>query len=117
MIRRPPRSTRTETLFPYPTLFRSLRHAGNHARRAGHRQREAADAEIVTVGAEIFWHVDAQRYVDLDIRHQVVEWLHAGQQWQLREAERQQDRVRQFQPATDRAERAVVLRQARKSVG
>src|SRR3546814_11917155 len=25
MIRRPPRSTRTDPLFPYPTLFRSLR--------------------------------------------------------------------------------------------
>src|SRR3546814_13726474 len=25
MIRRPPRSTRTETLFPYTTLFRSMR--------------------------------------------------------------------------------------------
>src|SRR3546814_1492178 len=24
MLRRPPRSTRTDTLFPYPTLFRSL---------------------------------------------------------------------------------------------
>src|SRR3546814_1807509 len=28
MIRRPPRSTRTDTLFPYTTLFRSLDHAG-----------------------------------------------------------------------------------------
>src|SRR3546814_21192971 len=31
MIRRPPRSTRTDTLFPYTTLFRSVddgRHAG-----------------------------------------------------------------------------------------
>src|SRR3546814_4831779 len=30
MIRRPPRSTRTDTLFPYTTLFRSylLRHSG-----------------------------------------------------------------------------------------
>src|SRR3546814_8174520 len=27
MIRRPPRSTRTDTLFPYTTLFRSLQHA------------------------------------------------------------------------------------------
>src|SRR3546814_10493813 len=27
MIRRPPRSTRTDTLFPYPTLFRSGRSA------------------------------------------------------------------------------------------
>src|SRR3546814_13074801 len=26
MTRRPPRSTRTDTLFPYPTLFRSLPH-------------------------------------------------------------------------------------------
>src|SRR3546814_11664675 len=30
MIRRPPRSTRTDTLFPYTTLFRSSSHA--HAR-------------------------------------------------------------------------------------
>src|SRR3546814_3657447 len=28
MIRRPPRSTRTDTLFPYTTLFRSLHGAG-----------------------------------------------------------------------------------------
>src|SRR3546814_3121564 len=26
MIRRPPRSTRTDTLFPYPTLFRASEH-------------------------------------------------------------------------------------------
>src|SRR3546814_12001418 len=32
MIRRPPRSTRTDTLFPYTTLFRS---AGVAAARAG----------------------------------------------------------------------------------
>src|SRR3546814_12399221 len=30
MIRRPPRSTRTDTLFPYPTIFRS-RHLGDRA--------------------------------------------------------------------------------------
>src|SRR3546814_9372598 len=36
MIRRPPRSTRTDTLFPYPTLFRSVRQgqaAGSNAQR------------------------------------------------------------------------------------
>src|SRR3546814_10352649 len=38
MIRRPPRSTRTDTLFPYATLFRSLQpprrpHPGRHAAR------------------------------------------------------------------------------------
>src|SRR3546814_13760044 len=31
MIRRPPRSTRTDTLFPYTTLFRSLIEGGNSA--------------------------------------------------------------------------------------
>src|SRR3546814_6316386 len=31
MIRRPPRSTRTDTLFPYTTLFRSGRRARDHA--------------------------------------------------------------------------------------
>src|SRR3546814_6181478 len=48
MIRRPPRSTRTETLFPYTTLFRS-RAAGNgedpvgDGRRHGHRADHRAD--------------------------------------------------------------------------
>src|SRR3546814_14444256 len=37
MRRRPPRSTRTDTLFPYTTLFRSL--------AAGGRQFEAAEAQ------------------------------------------------------------------------
>src|SRR3546814_15637555 len=32
MIRRPPRSTRTDTLFPYTTLFRSLRVSNARAR-------------------------------------------------------------------------------------
>src|SRR3546814_3593801 len=31
MIRRPPRSTRTDTLFPYTTLFRSCRAAAKNA--------------------------------------------------------------------------------------
>src|SRR3546814_15094977 len=33
MIRRPPRSTRTDTLFPYTTLFRSLYEAVSAGRR------------------------------------------------------------------------------------
>src|SRR3546814_1413984 len=32
MIRRPPRSTRTDTLFPYTTLFRSLDLLARHSR-------------------------------------------------------------------------------------
>src|SRR3546814_13430007 len=42
MIRRPPRSTRTDTLFPYTTLFRSTRRprAGGGGRGGAGRQRQ-----------------------------------------------------------------------------
>src|SRR3546814_10075849 len=48
MIRRPPRSTRTDTLFPYTTLFRSRKPAhgrqgaGAGARLGQHRPRQAS---------------------------------------------------------------------------
>src|SRR3546814_13165230 len=42
MIRRPPRSTRTDTLFPYTTLFRSG-HRSRYAERQGEQSREASD--------------------------------------------------------------------------
>src|SRR3546814_5776555 len=41
MIRRPPRSTRTDTLFPYTTLFRSVRCVGRRHLPAGWRSRTA----------------------------------------------------------------------------
>src|SRR3546814_17179420 len=37
MIRRPPRSTRTDTLFPYTTLFRSAQPILNHLRELVHQ--------------------------------------------------------------------------------
>src|SRR3546814_9797731 len=39
MIRRPPRSTRTDTLFPYTTLFRSCRRHAAHGRWYACRHR------------------------------------------------------------------------------
>src|SRR3546814_2632825 len=61
MIRRPPRSTRTDTLFPYTTLFRSLwaaeargarprarrRPPGAAARRADGRHEHRGEAGLV----------------------------------------------------------------------
>src|SRR3546814_16430746 len=52
MIRRPPRSTRTDTLFPYTTLFRSAVAAEDHAlvrrlRRERHEMRPVVIAEIL----------------------------------------------------------------------
>src|SRR3546814_12386792 len=45
MIRRPPRSTRTDTLFPYTTLFRS------HNRRAADLARSSNRRETLPCGA------------------------------------------------------------------
>src|SRR3546814_15980821 len=56
MIRLPPRSTRTDTLFPYTTLFRSLL-TGQDLRRHRHagddRQQFAAVVEGVLLGAQV----------------------------------------------------------------
>src|SRR3546814_15256875 len=69
MIRRPPRSTRTDTLFPYTTLFRSIfgeqdvadrlgfyrapdqqrrdvRHAGHHRQAGGGERSEEHTSEL-----------------------------------------------------------------------
>src|SRR3546814_19602357 len=46
MIRRPPRSTRTDTLFPYTTLFRS----DAEDRVAGTLERAEAVAEVAGLG-------------------------------------------------------------------
>src|SRR3546814_5940118 len=43
MIRRPPRSTRTDTLFPYTTLFRSEVHAGGGRI---HQVQELAECKV-----------------------------------------------------------------------
>src|SRR3546814_4383958 len=55
MIRRPPRSTRTDTLFPYTTLFRSAR--GDADGRAPDRSL-ARQAQALRVGGD---RRDAQR--------------------------------------------------------
>src|SRR3546814_13040337 len=44
MVRRPPRSTRTDTLFPYTTLFRSG--AADVGRLAGRRHRPAQSPHL-----------------------------------------------------------------------
>src|SRR3546814_5272090 len=59
MIRLPPRSTRTDTLFPYTTLFRSAprgapQHRGRDARRArGHREGARARDRRALRGARV----------------------------------------------------------------
>src|SRR3546814_13616270 len=54
MIRRPPRSTRTDTLFPYTTLFRSLRaqgaDRGDGPLHFGEEERARMDARLAAEG-------------------------------------------------------------------
>src|SRR3546814_16728004 len=60
MIRRPPISTRTYTLFPYPTLFRSgplergngLRHVAGPVALV-RQAHEVQDAQVVVVGLRV----------------------------------------------------------------
>src|SRR3546814_16504524 len=46
MIRRPPRSTRTDTLFPYTTLFRSCRDIDDALDRSALRREPAPQADV-----------------------------------------------------------------------
>src|SRR3546814_2560522 len=49
MLRRPPRSTRTDTLFPYTTLFRSAHGGGGLKRAAIEAQSARPSAQIAIV--------------------------------------------------------------------
>src|SRR3546814_5259346 len=67
MIRRPPRSTRTDTLFPYTTLFRSLaaqltglddlrrlRERRHNVRRLQHREIDLRRRQLLELGQTHF---------------------------------------------------------------
>src|SRR3546814_8946143 len=79
MIRRPPRSTRTDTLFPYTTLFRSLigapKFCGGARLRDGGDRRPAFAAQLRAdriVGAQRQENPAARR-VAKACRHQRIE--------------------------------------------
>src|SRR3546814_2204914 len=57
MLRRPPRSTRTDTLFPYTTLFRSKVHSwsGSFGRIQLAAPRQAVDVDAQGVLAQAFF--------------------------------------------------------------
>src|SRR3546814_14929602 len=52
MIRRPPRSTRTDTLFPYTTLFRS-EHAGEADRADAQREPHRLAVEVAQLADRV----------------------------------------------------------------
>src|SRR3546814_1709975 len=58
MIRRPPRSTRTDTLFPYTPLFRSHRADHGHLLRRADRRAGPAGADDPGAGDRADGHPD-----------------------------------------------------------
>src|SRR3546814_15148799 len=82
-LRRPPRSTRTDTLFPYTTLFRSARHGKDMHLVASDKLTKLFAQHIIWVGGNM---------VKLVHRDQaVVERLHA--EALHREADRKSTRL------------------------
>src|SRR3546814_739219 len=79
MIRRPPRSTRTDTLFPYTTLFRSragIFHEDAHfGLLARNRNETALDGERPDAGKDItaVLGVGDDRLIDEDLQEEIVD--------------------------------------------
>src|SRR3546814_8920977 len=80
MIRRPPRSTRTDTLFPYTTLFRSHHHVGHRdlafVRLAARFEVDVAGeaveflAQLVRIGREAVGDgVPGRELAEADLAH------------------------------------------------
>src|SRR3546814_18632313 len=76
MIRRPPRSTRTDTLVPYTTLFRSVRFyrfdellRGGPLARAGRLASGPMDSAALCAGAQPLWRVRDRKSTRLNSSH------------------------------------------------
>src|SRR3546814_7419507 len=61
MILRPPRSTRTDTLFPYTTLFRSVQASGADAASGGWFQGPAATSGLQDGRDDVLRGLDGRR--------------------------------------------------------
>src|SRR3546814_15357516 len=76
MIRRPPRSTRTDTLFPYTTLFRSRHY--QWLPRFGHRWHTGPFARLAHPQTQLRWqHIQGVRHA-WKVRNPHVDWPHHG---------------------------------------
>src|SRR3546814_16123704 len=100
MLRRPPRSTRTDTLFPYTTLFRSDAELHRRQRDAALQHRRAcvegadgfAPRRVVAVGLQARDDLGRDVVLDLlvvggDVAARPVEIPLADPQWVLAEGE------------------------------
>src|SRR3546814_20764008 len=93
MIRRPPRSTRTYTLFPYPTLFRSwnllcLLHLSVH-----HQRQAQFNGVRRTVWVFRLRRDEILRFVPCSSNHVVVQDGRWGNERRIPETDRKSTRL------------------------
>src|SRR3546814_15760088 len=69
MIRRPPRSTRTDTLFPYTTLFRSHRGSSQWFDDSGWRELAHISLDDWCMGRRPRYHDDLCPVIHLELLH------------------------------------------------
>src|SRR3546814_2446268 len=96
-IRRPPRSTRTDTLFPYTTLFRSDAWAGQVAVvRGAVEDQSTVERLLGEYEARTVLHLAAQSQVGVANRNPVATYeANVAGTWALLEAVRRSPRVEQ----------------------
>src|SRR3546814_20519037 len=75
MLRLPPRYTRTDTLFPYTTLFRSIGRGGKREARLAYASRglDLAEAQARLRRLELAQQVQ-RAFIDVQIADQLV-WI------------------------------------------
>src|SRR3546814_13839685 len=84
MIRRPPRSTRTDTLFPYTTLFRSLESAKREAEHAN----DAKSRFLTAIGHDLMQPLHAAHLFTDTLSQQIA---HPAQREAVRKLRRALD--------------------------
>src|SRR3546814_5270097 len=89
MIRRPPRATRTDALFPYTTLFRSIAVAGNGENLAAfaeqvERLEDQHQREEDREGADEEQAADIERHRARREKMKLVHQMVRGLRWNMR---------------------------------
>src|SRR3546814_4225184 len=96
MIRRPPRSTRTDTLFPYTTLFRSVLKLSTATKRDRPMNR------MVSAIVSLAQHLHAIRHTPQDYRPAACPHCGLGRLWRhgcyVRKADRRSPSVQSLHP-------------------
>src|SRR3546814_10180217 len=113
MIRRPPRSTRTDTLFPYTTLFRSESPAADEDEISTDQlTRRLEEAETVVVRAETLHDQAVQDLREIEDRDRPLAAKQAGAE---RDQSHASDRIAQLEQKPDFAGLADAIAKAREN--